>query len=185
MAFLFKKLCTCQQNLQKQWKKTQKKKLRNLGQWCHQFSSVAQSCPTPCNPMNCSTPGLPDNHQLPEITQSHIHWVGDAIQPSHPLLSHSLPALNLSQHQGLFEWVSSSHEVAKVLEFHLQHQSSQWTPRVDLLQNGLVGSACSPRDSQESSPTPQFKSINSSVLSFLYSPTLTSIHDHWKNHSFD
>ena len=135
MAFLFKKLCTCQQNLQKQWKKTQKKKLRNLGQWCHQFSSVAQSCPTPCNPMNCSTPGLPDNHQLPEITQSHIHWVGDAIQPSHPLLSHSLPALNLSQHQGLsnesvlhIRWpkywcfscsISASNEYSRLMSFRM------------------------------------------------------------------
>ena len=79
------------------------------------------------------------------------------------------------QHQSLFQWVNSSNEVAKVLEFQLQHQSFQWTPRTDLLYGGLVGSPCSPRDSQESSPTPQFKSINSSVLSFLHSPTLTSI----------
>ena len=78
------------------------------------------------------------------------------------------------------KWVSSSPEVAKVLEFQLQHQSFQWTPRTDLLYDGLVGSPCSPRDSQESSPTPQFKSINFSALSFLYSPTLTSIHDYWK-----
>ena len=84
-----------------------------------------------------------------------------------------------------FQWVSSSHEVAKVLEFQLQHHSLQRNPRADLLQNGLVGLPCSPRDSQESSPTPQFKSINSSALSFLHSPTLTSIHDHWKNHSLD
>ena len=124
-------------------------------------------------------------HQLPEFTQTHVHRVGDAIQPSHPLSSPSPPALNPSQHQGLFKWVSSSHEVAKVLEFQLQHQSFQRTPRPDLLNNGLVGSPCSPRDSQESSPTPQFKSINSLVLSFLYSSTLTSIHDHWKNHSRD
>ena len=94
-----------------------------------QFSSVAQSCPTLCDSMNCSMPGLPVQHQLPEFTQIHIHWVGDAIQPSHPLSSPSPPALNLSQHQGLFQWVSSSHEVAKVLEFQLQHQSYQWTPR--------------------------------------------------------
>jgi len=93
-------------------------------------------------------------------------------RPSHPLSSPSPPAFNLSQHQGLFQWVSSSHEVAKVLEFQLQYQSFQWTPRADLLQNGLVGSPCSLRDSQESSPSPQFKSINSSVLSFLHSPTL-------------
>ena len=150
-----------------------------------QFSSVAQSCPTLCDPMDCSTPGFPVHHQLPEFTLTHVHWVGDAIQPSHPLSSPSPPALNLSQHQGLFKWVSSSHQVAKVLEFQLQHQSFQWTPRTDLPKGGLVGSPCSPRDSQESSPTPQFKSINSSALSFLHSPTLTSIHEHWKNHNLD
>jgi len=91
-----------------------------------QFSSVAQSCPTLCDPMNHSTPGLPVHHQPPESTQTHVHQVGDAIQPSHPLLSPSLPALNLSQHQGLFQWVSSLHQVAKVLEFQLQHQSFPW-----------------------------------------------------------
>ena len=126
-----------------------------------QFSSVAQSCPTLCNPMNCSTPGLPLHHQLPEFTQTHVHRVGDAIQPSHLLSSPFPPAPNPSQHQGLFQLVKFSHEVAKVLEFQLQHQSFQRTPRTDLLQNGLVGSPCSTRDSQESSPTPQFKSINS------------------------
>ena len=99
----------------------------------------------------------------------------------HPLSSSSLPALNLSQHQGLFQWVSSSNQVAKVLEFQLQHQSFQWIFRTDFLWDGLAGSPCSPRDSQKSSPTPQFQSINSSVLSFLYSPTLTSIHDYWKS----
>ena len=142
-----------------------------------QFSSVAQSCPTLCDPMNCSTPGLPVHHQLLESTQIHVHQVGDVIQPSHPLSSPSPPALNLSQHQGLSKWVSSSHQVAKVLEFQLQYQSFQWTPRTDLLDNGLVGSPWSPRGSQEFSPTPQFKSINSSALSLLYSPTLTSIYD--------
>ena len=145
-----------------------------------QFSSVAQSCLTICDPMNSSTPGLPVHHQLPEFIQTHINWVGDAIQPSNPLSSPSPPAPNPSQHQGLFQWVTSSHEVAKVLELQLQHHSFQRNPRTDLLQNGLVGSPCSPRDSQESSPTPQFRSINSSVLSFLHSPTLTSIHDHRK-----
>ena len=98
-----------------------------------QFSSVAQSCPTLCDPMNHSTPGLPVHHQLSEFTQTHVHRVGDAIQPSHPLLSPSPPAPNPSQHQSLFQWVNSSHEVAKVLEFQLQHQSLQWTPRTDLL----------------------------------------------------
>ena len=86
-----------------------------------QFSSVAQSCPTFFDPMDCSTPGLPVHYQLPEFTQIHVHWVGDAIQPSHPLSSPSPPALNLSQHQGFLKWVSSSHEVAKVLKFQLQH----------------------------------------------------------------
>ena len=138
-----------------------------------------------CDPMNRSTPGFPVHHQLLEFTQTHVHQVSDAIQPSHPLSSPSPPAPNPSQNQSLFQWVNSSHEVAKVLECRLQHQSFQWTPRNDLLQNGLVGSSCSPRDSQESSPTPQFKSINSAVLSFLHSPTLTSIHDQWKNHSLD
>ena len=150
-----------------------------------QFSSVAQSCPTLCNPMNLSMPGLPVHHQLPEFTQSHAHRVGDAVQSSHALSSPSPPAPNPSQHQGLFQWVNSSHQVSKVLKLQLQHQSFQWTPRTDLLQDGLVGSPCSPRDCQESSLTPQFKSINFSALSFLHSPNLTSIHDHWKNHSLD
>ena len=96
------------------------------------FSSVAQLCPTLCDPMDCSTPGLPVHHQLPEFTQTQVHWVSDAIQPSHPLLSPS-PAFNLSQHQGPFQWVSSSHQVAKVLELQLQHQSFQWIFRTDLL----------------------------------------------------
>ena len=96
-------------------------------------SSVAQSCPTLCNPMNHSTPGLPVHHQLLEFTQTHAYRVGDAIQPSHPLSSPSPSAPNPFQHEGLFQWVNSSHEVAKVLEFQLQHQSFQWTPRTDLL----------------------------------------------------
>ena len=101
-------------------------------------SSVVQSCPTLCDPMNRSTPGLPVHHQLPEFTQTHIHRVGDAIQPSHPLLSPSPPALNPSQHQGLFQWVNSSHEVAKVLEFQLQHQPFQWTPGTALGWTGWI-----------------------------------------------
>ena len=149
------------------------------------ISSITQSCPTLWDPMNCSMPGLPVHHQLLEFTQTHAHWVGDAIQPSHPLSSPSPPAPNPSQHQGLFQWVNSSHEVAKILEFQLQHQSFQWPPRTDLLWDGQVRSLCNPRDSQESSPTPQLKSINFSALSFPHSPTLTSIHDHWKNHSLD
>ena len=90
-----------------------------------QFSSDAQSCPTLCDPMDCSTPGFPVHHQLLELAQTHVHYVHDAIQPSHPLSSPSLPAFNLPQHQGLFQSVSSSHELAKVLELQLQHQSFQ------------------------------------------------------------
>ena len=158
----------------------------NMYVWyMYQFSSVTQSCPTLCEPMNRSTPGLPVHHKLLEFTQTQVHRVSDAIQPSHPLASPSPPASNPSQHQSLFQWVSSSHEVAKVLEFQLQHHFLQRNPRADLLQNGLVGYPCCLRDSQESSPTPQFKSINSSVLSLPHSPALTSIHDHRKNHSLD
>ena len=139
-----------------------------------QFSSV-QSCLTLCDHMNHRTPGLPVHHQLLEFTQTHVHRVSDAIQPSHSLLSPSPPAPNPSQHQSLFQWVNSLHEVAKVLEFQLQHQSFQWTPRTDLLQNGLVGSPCSPRDLQESSPTTQFKSINSLELTVQLShPYMTT-----------
>ena len=130
--------------------------------------------------MDCTTASHPIHYQLLELTQPHVYWVGDAIQPSHPLSSPSPPIFNLSQHQGLFQWVSSLHQVAKVLEFQLQHQSFQWIFSTDFLQDELVGSPCSTRDSQESSPTPQFKSINSLALSFLYSPTLTSTHDYWK-----
>ena len=133
----------------------------------YQFSSVARSCLTLFNPMDCSTPGFHDRHQLLELAQTHVHRVGDAIQPSHTLSSPSPPTFNLSQHHSLFKWVSSSHQVAKLLEFQVQHQSFQWIFRIDFLQDWLVGSPCSPRDSQESSPTPQFKSISSSALSFL------------------
>ena len=100
-----------------------------------QFSSVTQLCPTLCNPMDCSVPGLSVHHQLQEFTQAHVHWISDAIQPSllspHP--SSSPPAFNLSQHQGLFLWTSSSHQVAKVLELENQHQSFQWIFRTDCL----------------------------------------------------
>ena len=131
-----------------------------------------------------STPGLPVHHQLLEFTQTHVHQVGDAIK--HLILCHPVLLLpSIPPSISLFQRVNSSHEVAKVLEFQPQHHSLQRKPRADLLQNGLVGSPCSPRDSQESSPTPQFKSINFSALSLLHSPGLTSIHDHRKNHSLD
>ena len=146
-----------------------------------QFSSLscvwllAKPCPA------ASSPGFPVHHQLLEPTQSHVYCVGDAIQPSHPLSFPSPTVFHTSQHQGLFAWVGLLHKVAKVLEFQLQHQFFQWIIQ-DWFSLGWTGWIL---NSQESSPTPQLKSINSSTLSFLYSPTLTSIHDYWKNHSFD
>jgi len=151
-----------------------------------QFSSVAQSCLTLCNPMDSSKPGFPVHHQLPELTQTHVHPVGDAIQPSHPSsvihfasrlqsfrASGSFPMRHFFTSGGQSTGVSAS---ASVLPMNTQDSFPL---------GGLIGSPCSLRDSQDSSPTPQFKSIKSSVLSFLYSPTLTSTHDHWKNHSLD
>ena len=132
--------------------------------------------------MDCSTPGFPIHHQLPEFTQTHVHRVGDDIQASHPLSSPSPPAFNFAQHQGLFQWVSffasggQSNGVstsASVLPKNIQ----EWFP---------LGLTCLvslySKDPQESPPMPQFKSINSSALSFLYGPTLTSIQEYWKNH---
>ena len=135
----------------------------------HGLQHARLPCPSP-TPRACSN-SCPSNQWChPTISSSVI--------PS-PL------AFNLSQHQGLFQGVSSLHQVAEVLKFQLQHQSFKWIFRTDFLSDILVGYPCSPRDSQESSPTPQFKSINSLVLSFLYNLTLISIHDYWKNHSFD
>ena len=140
-----------------------------------QFSSVAQSCMTLCDPMNCSVPGLPVHHQLPYFTQTHMHRVGDAIQSSHPLSSPSPPAPNPSQHQ------SFSNEST----FHMRWPK-YWNFSFSIIpskeHSGLISfrmdwlDLLSPRDSQESSPTPPFKSINSSALSFLYSPAPISIH---------
>ena len=93
---------------------------------CVQFSSVAQSCPTLCSPMDCSKPGFPVHHELPEFTQTHLHQVADVMQPSHPLSSPSPPDFNFSQHRGLFQGVSSLHQVARASKFQLQHQSFQW-----------------------------------------------------------
>ena len=166
------------------WEKY-KEKGRNILQVGGCFSSVAKLCLTFCNSMDSSMPGFPVLHYLPEFVQTHVHWVSDAIQPSHLLSPSSPTAFSLSHYQSLFQWVGSSHQMAKVLEFQLQPQSFQWIFRTDFLYNWLVGPLCSPTDSQESSPTPQFKSINSLALSLLYGPILTSIHDYWKNHSFD
>ena len=150
-----------------------------------QFSSVAQSCPTLCDPMDCNTPGLPVHHQLPEFTQIHVHWVGDAIQLSHPLSSPSPPSFNLSQHQGIFKWVSSLDQVAKVLEFQFQHESFQWIFRTNFPYIDWLDLLAVQGTLKNIFPTLQFKSINSLVLSFLCSLTLTSKHNYWKNHSFD
>ena len=99
----------------------------------NQFISVTQSCLTLCDPMDCSTPGLPVHHRVLELAQSHVHRVSDVVQPSHPLSYPSPPIFNLSQHQGLFKWVSSLHQMAKVWEFQLQRQSFQWILRTDFL----------------------------------------------------
>ena len=131
---------------------------------------------------------------IPGVYSTSCASSGYAIQPSCPLSSPFPPAPNPSQCQGRLQWVFSNfpgsfpitlHKVAKILEFQLQHQSFQQTPRTDLLLDGLFVSPCSPRDSQKSSPTPQFKNIKFSAFSFLHSPALPSIHDHWKNHSLD
>ena len=135
----------------------------------HESQHARPPCPSP-------TPGVHSN------SRPSSRWYHPAISSSVVPFS-SCP--QSAQHQSLFQWVNSSHEVAKVLEFQLYHHSFQRNPRADLLQNRVVGSACSARDSQESSPAPQFKSINSSVLIFLYSPALTSIQNYWKNHSLD
>ena len=154
--------------------------MENQSKICQSVSSVTQSCLTFCDSMDCSMPGLPVHHQLPELTQTHIHWVSYAIQPSHLLSSpFFLPSIfpnirvfsNKSVH--CIRW-------PKYWSFNFSvNPPSEYS--------GLIsfGSPCSPRDSQESSPTPQFKSINSSALSLLYGPILSSIHDYWKNYSFD
>ena len=136
-----------------------------------------------CDTMDCSTPGFPVHHQLPEFTKlmSTESVMPSIIHPSHPLSLPFPPVLNLSQHQGLFQWVSSSYQVAKVLE--LQHQSFQWIFRIDFLEDWLVLSSCYTRDSQESSSAAQFENINSLALCllFLYYNLLTFmiIKAHW------
>ena len=149
-----------------------------------QFTSVAQSCPTLCDCMNRSTPGLPVHHQLLQFTQTHVHWLSDAIQPSHPLSSPSPPAFNLS-HFRVFSnesvFASGSQNIAVSPSTSVIPMNTQeWSP---LRWTGCI--SLQARDAQESSQTPQFKSIISSELSFLYTPTLTSIHDYWKNQSLD
>ena len=132
--------------------------------------------------MDCNTQGSLIIHCLLKFAQTHVHWVRDAIQPSLPLLLPSPPDLNLSQQQDLFQRADSSHQVAKVLELQPQHQSFQWVFSLDSLNDWLVWSPCCPRDSQESSLAQKHQS---SVFSFLYRPTVISLHAYWKNNSFD
>ena len=136
------------------------------------FHSVAKSYFILCCPKDCSMSGFPVLHHLPDFALTHIRWVGDAIQPSHLLSPPSPPALNLSQHQDLFQWVSSLYQVAKLLELQLQYQSFQWIFEIDFPLDWLVCS-CRPKDSQEYSPASQFKSSSFSVLSLLYGSHLT------------
>ena len=156
------------------------------GGWREQCSccSVAQSYPTLCHPMDCSAPGFPVLHHLPESAQTHVHWVSDAIQPSHPLSPPS-PFAPVFTSIRVFSNESALHIMwPNYWSFSFSLSSSnEYSGLSSLRLTGLI--SCSPRDSQESSPTPQFKSINSSVLNLLYDPTLMSVHDYWKNHSFD
>ena len=135
-----------------------------------QFSSVPQSCPTLCDPMDCSMPGFSVHNQLPEPTQTHVHWIGDAIQPLHPLSSPSPSAFNVSQYQGLFQWLSSSHQVAKLLEFSFSNSpSNEYSGlisfRIDWLDLFAVQGTLKSLLQHHSS------NINSLALSFLHSPT--------------
>ena len=133
--------------------------------------------------MDYSMSGFPVHHQLPELTQTHVHRISDAIQSSHPLLSPSPPAFSLFQHQGLFKWISCLHQVAKVLEFRLQQQFFQWMFIFPFGWTGWISLQSKGLSRVFSNTTVQ--KHQSLELSFLYSPTLTSIHDHWKNHNFD
>ena len=137
--------------------------------WC---CSVAQSCLALWDPMDCSTPGLPDPHHLLKFAQVHVRWIGDAMQPSHPLTPSFPSALNLSQHNGLFQWVGCSHQVAKILELQLQHQSFQWVFRVDFLKIDWCDSLA-------------VQGTNYLALCLLYDLALTTVHDHWEDHSLD
>ena len=142
----------------------------------NQLSSVTQSCLTLCNPMDCSMSSFSVHHQLLELAQTHVHRVGDAIQPSHPLSSPSPPAFNLAQHQGLFQWVSSSHQVAKVLQFQFQ----DWFPL------GLTGwISLQPKGLSRVFSNTTAQKHQFFGAQFCYSPTITSIHAYWKNHNFD
>jgi len=147
------------------------------------FSSVTQLCPTLYDPIDCSMPGFPVHHQLPELAQTHVHWVGDAIQVSHPLSFPSPPEFNLSYHQVPSKWVNLCIRWPKYwsLSFSI-NPSSEYSGLISFRIDWFDFLA--ETNSQESSPTPQLKSIKSLALSFLYGPTLTSIHDYWKTIAF-
>ena len=146
--------------------------------------SVSQLCPTLCNPMDCSMPGLLVPNHLPEFVQDYVRCIRDTIQPSDSLTPSS-PALDLSQHQGLFQCVFCLHQMTKILELQLHSQSFQRVLRVYFRSDQQIWSPCCLRDIQESSPAPQFEDISSLVLCLLYGPALTSVPDHWEDHSFD
>ena len=157
---------------------------KTMSQKVYQFVSVAQLCLTLRNPTDCSMPGFPVHHQLPELTQTHVHQVSDAIRPPHPAVPFSSPLQSFPASESFLmnQSFASGGQSIKSLSFSIspsKEHSGLISFRIDWLD------LLSPRDFQESSPTPQFKSINSSVLGLLYSPTLTSIHEFWKNHSFD
>ena len=158
--------------------------VRHLGRIVISSVQFSQSCPTLCDPVDCSTPGFPVHHQLPKLAKTHVHWISDAIQPSHPLSSPSPPAFNLS-HIRVFsnestlyiKWpkywsfsfsISPSNEYSGLISF-----------RIDWLHFLAV------QDTHKSSPAPQFESVNSLGLSLFYGSTLTFVHDYWKNHRFD
>ena len=137
-----------------------------------------------CDPMDCRTPGFPVFQYLPEFAQTHVHLIGAAIQPSHPVTSSSscpqfFPVSGSFPVSQLFAWAD------KVLELQLQNQPFQWIVRIDFLQDWLIWHPFCLSNSQETSPEPQFQSLNPSALSLLHGPALTSIHDFWKTHSFD
>ena len=137
--------------------------------WSHGLQHPRPPCPSPS----------------PEFAQFHVHYIGDDVQPSHPLIPSSPSSLNLSQHQGFYQWVVCSHQMPKILELQLQHQSFQWIFRVDIPYDWRVWAPCCPRDFQKSSSAPQFQGINFLTFCLLYSTALTTLSHHWEDYSLD
>ena len=153
---------------------------------------MAKSCPTLCHPMDCSTgPGFPIPPYLPEFAQTHVHWIGVAFQPFHPLLLFSSDALNLSQHQSLFQWVGSLHQVARVLELQPRYWSFSLSISPSNEYSGLISfridwfDLLAIQGSLRMSSVPQFEGINSLALHLFYGTALTTVRDHWEDYSFD